>query len=71
MANNKKIILDCNPPQDCFNCPYPDDCHNKKPRTKSETEFIEIAGLAKGRRGSHYAFPLAKDYVHNRSRRLI
>lgn len=62
MANNKKIIPDCNPPQDCFNCPYPDDCHNKKPRTKAESEFIEVAGLT--RYGKEKNFPLAIDRAH-------
>lgn len=68
MARTKKLI-DCDPPHDCFNCPYPDDCHSGKRRTKAESEFIGVAELA--RNGQEKGFPLAKDYVHNRCRRLV
>lgn len=60
--------INCNPPKDCFECPY-DECINSRPKTRSETEYSKYAGLASN--GCDKIFPLAKDYVHNRSRRLV
>ena len=51
----------CNPPHDCFECPY-NECMNNYPRTKAETKFIEVAGLA--RYGKEKNFPLAIDRAH-------
>lgn len=53
--------INCNPPHDCFECPY-NECMNNYPRTKAETKFIEVAGLA--RYGKEKNFPLAIDRAH-------
>lgn len=60
----------CNPPQDCFNCPY-DDCHRNGYVTKSETDYKKTVELATTGCVSHLAVPLASEIAYSRNRRLV
>lgn len=63
MKNQK---LQCNPPYDCFNCPY-EDCMTSKRASKNETAYLKAAILPV--RGG--IIPIAEDLKYTRHKRLV
>lgn len=65
-----KTTYSCNPPLDCFNCPFP-DCKRDGGTNSAETEYVKTAELSKGRHKS--SFTLIADVIHSRpgGRRIV